>query len=238
MTEVGAALFGASNLLSMGGLGNCLGREKAKDLKQSAAENGGENPPKTGVVLRPARGKGAGLRITMLVASLLFCHFDIEGDGYGVADHFVAAREAVGHVDHAEILAIDFGGGGGAAAGAHSLDDFGGAGDVEGDLFGDAVQGKVAGHFGSAFAAADNFAGLECDAGVFGYVKEVIAFEVVVAVLHAGVQGVDVNACGDCRFGDVLVVEIDCAGKFCEFALDVGDAQMADGKLSVGVGGV
>jgi len=174
----------------------------------------------------------------MLVAASLFCHFDIESDSYDVADHFVAAGEVVGHVDHAKILTIDFSGGGGAAAGAHDLDDFGGAGDVEGYFFADAVEGEVTGHFCGAFAGADNFGGLECDGGVFGYVEEVIAFEVVVAVLYAGVQGVGVDACGDCGFGDVLVIEIDCAGNFCEFALDVRDAQVADGKLGVAVGGV
>ena len=163
--------------------------------------------------------------MTMLIASSLFYHFDVEGDGYGVADHFVAAGEIVGHVDHAEILAIDFGDGGGAAAGAvHYLDGLGGAGHVEGDFFGDAVEGEVARHFGGAIAGADNFRGLKSDGGKFGYVEEMIAFEVVVAVLHAGVEGGDVDGGGDGGFGDVLVVEIDCAGNFCEFALDVGDA--------------
>src|ERR1700733_10497989 len=184
MTEVGAALFGGSNLLSMGGLGNCLGMGKAKDLTQPA-ERGGEKTTGRREILRPASGKGAGLRMPMPAASLLFCHFDIEGDGYDVADHFVAAGEVVGHVDHAEILAIDFSSGGGAAAGAHGLDDLGGAGDVEGHFFADAVEGEVAGHLCAAFASADNFGGLKCDGGVFGHIEKVIALEVVVAVLHA-----------------------------------------------------
>jgi hypothetical protein len=47
MTEVGAALFGGSNLLSMGGLGNCLRMEKAKDLTQHT-EKGGEKPEADG----------------------------------------------------------------------------------------------------------------------------------------------------------------------------------------------
>src|ERR1700722_977374 len=148
--------------------------------------------------------------MTMLVASSFFYHFYVEGDGYGVADHFVAAGECVAHVDDAEILAIDFGGGGGAAARAvHYLDGLGGAGHVESYFFGDAVDGEGAGHLGG-----------------------------VVAVLHAGVEGGDVDACGDCGFGDVLVVKLYCAGYFCEFALDVGDAEMADGELGVGVGRV
>ncbi len=42
----------------------------------------------------------------------------------------------------------------------------------------------------------------------------------------------------DGGFGDVLVVELHCAGNFREFTLDVGDAQVADGELGVGVGGV
>src|ERR1700683_5290071 len=151
MTEVGAALFGGSNLLSMGGLGNCLGMAKAKDLTQPTERRGEKNPGRREVP-RTASGKGAGLRMPMQAASLLFCHFDIEGDGYDVADHFVAAGEVVGHVDHAEILAIEFGGGGGAAAGAHGLDDFGGAGDVEGDFFGDAAESEIAGHFCGAIA--------------------------------------------------------------------------------------
>src|SRR5271166_3079247 len=62
---------------------------------------------------------------------LLFDHFDVEGDGDGVADHLVAAGKRVGHVDEAEILAIDLGSGGSAASRSHHLDDFGGAGDIE-----------------------------------------------------------------------------------------------------------
>jgi hypothetical protein len=169
---------------------------------------------------------------------LFLHHFDVEGDGYGVADHLVAAGHGVAHENHAEILTIDFGGGGGTAAGPHYLDDFGGAGDVEGYFFSDAVKGEVAGHFRGAFAGAPDFCGLKSDGGIFGYVEEMIAFEIVVAVLHAGVQGVDVDGGVDCGFGDVLVVELDCAGEFCEFSLDVGDAEVANGELGVGVGGV
>ena len=161
----------------------------------------------------------------MLVASLFFYHFYVQGDGNGVADHLVAAGESVAQVDDAKILAIDFGGGGGAASGAaHCLNGFGGTRDVERDFFGYTVDGEVAGHFGGAVAGAPDFCGLEGDGGKFGDVEEMIAFEVVVAWLHAGVERVDVNARGDCGFGDVLVVELYCAGEFCEFALDVGDA--------------
>src|SRR5271169_6419273 len=104
--------------------------------------------------------------MTMLVASSFFYHFNVEGDGYGVADHFVAAGESVAHEDDTEILTIDFGGGGGAAAGAaHYLDGFGGAGDVEGDFFGDTVDGEVAGHFGGVFAGLRDFCGLEGEIG-------------------------------------------------------------------------
>ena len=89
----------------------------------------------------------------MLIASSFFYHFYVEGDGYCVADHFVAAGEGVAQVDDAEILAIDFGNGGSAASGAaHCLDGFGGAGYVEDDFFGNAVNSEVAGHFGGVVA--------------------------------------------------------------------------------------
>ena len=125
----------------------------------------------------------------MLVASLFFYHFYVEGDGYGVANHFVAAGEGVAHVDDAKILAIDFGGGGGAAARAvHNLDGLGGAGHVEGDFFADAVNGEVARHFGGVVAGLPDFGGLKSDCGKLGDVEEMVALEVVVAVLHAGVE--------------------------------------------------
>ena len=159
---------------------------------------------------------------------LFLHHFDVECDGYRVADHLVAAGHGVAHENHAEILTIDFGGGGSAAASAHYLDDFGWARDVEGYFFSDAVKGEVAGHFGGALASAYDFCGLKSDGGKFAHVEEMIALEIVVTVLHAGVQGVNVNGGVDCGFGDVLIVELDCAGEFCEFSLDVGDAEVAD----------
>jgi len=169
---------------------------------------------------------------------LFLHHFDVEGDGYRVTDHLVAAGHGVAHENHAEILTIDFGGGGSAAASAHDLDDFGWTSYVEGYFFRDAVKGEVAGHLGGVVAGVCDFCGLKSDGGIFGYVEEVTAFEIVVAVLHAGVQGVDVNGGVDCGFGDVLVVELDCAGYFSEFALDIRDTEVADGELGVGVGGV
>ena len=156
---------------------------------------------------------------------LFFYHFYVEGDGYCVADHFVAAGEGVGHVDDAEILAIDLGGGGRAAARAvHHLNGLGGAGYLEGGFFGDAVDGEVAGHFGGAVAGADDSCGLKSDGGVFGDIEEMIALEVVVAALHAGVDGGDLDRGVHGGFGDVLVVELHRAGNFREFTLDVGDA--------------
>src|SRR5580692_6646344 len=243
MTEVDAASCGGSNLLSLRGLGNCLGTAKAKDLTQRVQRKAEETEKDRRESLSPrCREMGessfAAFRMTMLVASSFFYHFDVAGDGYAVADHLVAAGEGVGHEDHAEILAIDFGGGGRAAAGAHGLNGFGGAADVEGHFFGDAVEGEVAGHFCGAFAGADNSCGLEGDGGKFGCVQEMIAFEVVVAMLHAGVEGGDVDGGGDGGFRDVLIVEFDRAGYFGEFALDVGDAEVADGELGVGVRGV
>ena len=48
MTEARAALFGGSNLLSMGSLGNCLGMAKAKDLTQRGSKKAEKNLRKTG----------------------------------------------------------------------------------------------------------------------------------------------------------------------------------------------
>src|SRR3984893_16369291 len=107
-----------------------------------------------------------------MYARLFFHHFYVERDGYCVADHLVAAGESVAHVDDAEILTIDFCGGGGAAARAvHNLDGLGRAGYVEGDFFGDAMDGEVADHFGGAIAGADNFRGLKSDGGGFGDIE-------------------------------------------------------------------
>src|ERR1700723_2366413 len=143
---------------------------------------------------------------------LFLHHFDVEGDGYRVTDHLVAAGHGVAHENHAEILTIDFGGGGSAAASAHDLDDFGWTSYVEGYFFRDAVKGEVAGHLGGVVAGVCDFCGLKSAGGIFGYVEDVIAFEIVSRFLHPGSREFDVMVAFDFGFENVLVVNLNCDG--------------------------
>ena len=96
---------------------------------------------RTGAALAPARPWSGG-RAYFLAGGASLSELGVDGDGHHVADDGVRA------VAHAEVLAVDGGGGGEAAAGValRVLDLGGRAGHVEHHRLGDAVHGQVAGH--------------------------------------------------------------------------------------------
>jgi len=94
-------------------------------------------------------------------------HFQVDRDGDIVADHAAVGADA-------EVLAVDFGGGGGAhALVAPGILD-GGSGDfhIENGFLGDALDGEIASDFELTGACRFYLLGLEGEGGVLGYVEK------------------------------------------------------------------
>src|SRR5882672_11465960 len=143
--------------------------------------------------------------------------FDVDDDGNIVADNDAAVVQSSVPL-HAEVLAIDFGGGGRGVAGVAPgiLDGSGWTFHVEYNFLGRAADGEVAGDLKFAGRKLLDLLGLESNRRVVGDIEEFFTAQVVIAVGHAGVHGVSVNGDFDGGLGDVLVIEDDRAGHFTE----------------------
>src|SRR5882724_4760832 len=160
-----------------------------------------------------------GLKPSGLLA--LLDQFDVDDDGNIVADHDAAVVQSSVPL-HAEVLAIDFGGGGRGVAGVAPgiLHRSRRTLNVEHNFFGRAADGEVAGHLELAGSDLFDSLGLERNRGVVDDIEEFFTAKVVIAVGHAGIHGVGVNDYFDGGLGDVLVVEHDRAGHFAEGPAD------------------
>lgn len=162
---------------------------------------------------------------------LFGCGFDIE------AEDDVFADEVIGFagVLHVEIEALD-GEVGFDSDGVIFDFDVGG----EGDLFGDAVKGEVAGDFGVGTGAGD-VGRLEHSGRILGGVEEVRALEVAGKAVVVTKEGVSLD--GDFGVGDGVARGVDLARELFETAVvlagDLGAGEFNFGILrgySIGLG--
>src|SRR5271169_6749357 len=101
-------------------------------------------------------------------------HFGVDSDGYFVADHTWAVRDA-------KVLASDFGAGVNADAlvAPGVFDGSGRTIDIQDDFFRSAANGEVAGDFELSGSYLFNLLGFERDGGEVLGVEEMIAFEIL-----------------------------------------------------------
>jgi hypothetical protein len=165
---------------------------------------------------------------------LLLVHFDVDGDLDFVAEGGGSELGA-----EVEVGALDDGGGFEAADEVALLVLLRGDGAVyvEDDGLGDAGEGEVAFDLEVADDAGD-LGGFKVDLGELDGVEEVRALEVRVAGGHGGVDGVGVEVGDDGALGGVLLVPLDLAPDDGDGAADVGDAEVADLEVRLGVRGV
>jgi hypothetical protein len=149
---------------------------------------------------------------------------DVDGDVDVLTDHKAARVE--GHVEgHTKIFAVDASLSLGAAAHVppgifRFLRQFF---HVESYLFGDAVDGQIAGDAEAVTAAGGHPLRLEANARELFDVEKIGALEVRIALLVAGADAGDLDRGFDGRGGRVRGVEVDASAHLVKLALHVGD---------------
>src|SRR5690606_4100341 len=163
---------------------------------------------------------------------------DLELDGHLFGDQDSAGFEGGIPVD-APVLAVDLGGAFEPDAGVAPRVD-GGTGelDVEGDRSGLAPDGEIARYLVSIVALVLDPGRLEADLGILVHGEEVVAAEVGVPVLAAGVDRLGLDRDLTARAGGLLTVELERALELVEVATDLGDHGMAGHEAEAAVGGI
>ncbi len=162
--------------------------------------------------------------------------FHVDHDGDFVADHHAAAiQRAV--PGEAPVLAVN------RRAGGRShvqippliLDCLRGALDRERDFLRRPVHRQVADQLELARSAGFDAFRLEGQRRVLLHVEEIRAFQVLVTIFHARVDGGGVDGCLDRGFRRIGGIVLDAAGDLAELAFHVRDHHVADGELRRGV---